>query len=109
MVAYEAADVVITPASNDLVAQPLLESMAVGTPVLASAANATAVDHCRRANGGLYYADREEFAEALRAIMTNSRLRETLGENGRRYVQQHYRWESVLGRFDRLVARVKSR
>jgi glycosyltransferase involved in cell wall biosynthesis len=109
MVAYEAADVTIAPASDDLLAQPLLESMAVGTPVLASAANVAAVEHCRRANGGLYYANREEFSEGLHVVMSNNRLREALGENGRRYVRQHYRWETVLGRFDRLVARVKTR
>ena len=49
MIAYEAADVTIAPASDDLLAQPLLESLAVGTPVLASARNAAAVEHCRRA------------------------------------------------------------
>lgn len=109
MVAYEAADVTIAPASNDLIAQPLLESMAVGTAVLTSAANDAAVEHCRRANGGLYYANRDEFAEAMRVVMTNKRLRDQLGDNGRRYVQQNYRWESVLGRFDRLVGRVRPR
>jgi glycosyltransferase involved in cell wall biosynthesis len=107
MVAYEAADITIAPASDDLLAQPLLESMAVGTPVLASAANLAAVEHCRRANGGLCYANREEFSEALRLVMSNTRLREALGDNGRRYVQQQYRWDSVLGRFDRLVAKVR--
>jgi glycosyltransferase involved in cell wall biosynthesis len=107
MIAYEAADVTIAPASDDLLAQPLLESMAVGTPVLASAANEAAVEHCRRANGGLYYANREEFAEAMKTVMTNNRLRQTLGENGRRYVQQNYRWDSVIGRFDRLVGKVR--
>lgn len=109
MVAYEAADVTIAPAADDLLAQPLLESMAVGTPVLASAANEAAVEHCQRGNGGLYYANREEFAEALRLIMTDDRLRETLGANGRRYVQQNHRWDSVLGRFDRLVGKVRPR
>jgi len=109
MVAYEAADVTIAPAADDLLAQPLLESMAVGTPVLANAANAAAIEHCRRANAGLYYANREEFTEALRTIVGNRRLRDALGENGRRYVQQNYRWESVLGRFDRLVGRVRPR
>jgi glycosyltransferase involved in cell wall biosynthesis len=109
MVAYEAADVTIAPTPDDLLAQPLLESMAVGTPVLASAANEAAVEHCRRGNGGLYYANREEFAEALRTMMTNARVRQALGESGRRYVQQNYRWESVLSRFDRLITRVKSR
>ena len=45
----------------------VLESLAVGTPVLASARNEAAVEHCRRANAGLYYANRDEFVEALAA------------------------------------------
>jgi glycosyltransferase involved in cell wall biosynthesis len=109
MIAYEAADVTIAPASDDLVAQPLLESLAVGTPVLASARNEAAVEHCRRANAGLYYANREEFVEALRLITTDTRLRERLGENGRNYVRQNFRWDAVLGRFDRLIARARPR
>ena len=109
MVAYEAADVTIAPGADDLVSQPLLESFAVGTPVLASACNDAAVEHCRRANGGLFYSNREEFVEALRLIMTNSRLRTRLGENGRTYVRQNFRWDAVLGRFDRLVAKARSR
>jgi glycosyltransferase involved in cell wall biosynthesis len=109
MIAYEAADLTVAPASDDLLAQSLLESIAVGTPVLASARNEAAVEHCRRANAGLYYANREEFVEALRLMTTNGRLRDRLGENGRSYVRQHFRWEAVLGRFDRLVARVRTR
>jgi glycosyltransferase involved in cell wall biosynthesis len=109
MVAYEAAELTIAPAANDLLAQPLLESFAVGTPALVSAANPAAVGHCQRANSGLYYSNGEEFAEAMRLLTTNHRLCETLGENGRRYVQQHHRWDSVLGRFDRLVGRLKAR
>ena len=109
MIAYEAADVTIVPAADDLIAQPLLESFAVGTPVLASACNAAAVEHCRRANAGLYYAGREEFVEALRVLMTKPRLRERLGENGRTYIRQNFRWDAVLGRFDRLVSRARAK
>ena len=107
MIAYEAADVTIAPSADDLVAQPLLESLAVGTPVLASARNPAAVEHCRRANGGLYYSTRAEFVEALRLLTTNARLRNRLGENGRGYVRQNFRWDAVLGRFDRLVSRAR--
>ena len=109
MVAYEAADVTLAPASDDLTAQSLLESLAVGTPVLASARNLAAVEHVRRANAGLYYATREEFVEALRLLMTDTRLREKLGENGRSYIRQNLQWEAVLGRFERLLARVRTR
>lgn len=107
MTAYEAADVAVAPEPDDLMATTVLESMAVGTPVLASGRNAGAVEHCRRANGGLYYADGPEFAEALQLLMTRPRLREQLGESGRRYVSEHCRWDVVLSRFERLMMRVK--
>jgi glycosyltransferase involved in cell wall biosynthesis len=109
MTAYEAADVTIAPSSDDLLAQPLLESLAVGTPVLASARNAAAVEHCRRAGAGLYYASREEFVGALTMLTKNSSLREKLGANGRAYIRNHHRWDGVLGRFDRLIARARPR
>jgi glycosyltransferase involved in cell wall biosynthesis len=107
MIAFEAADITIAPAPDDLLAQSVLESMAVGTPVLASARNASAVAHCRRANAGLFYENREEFVEALRLMARSADLRERLGEAGRRYVDQHYRWDAVIGRFERLIGRVR--
>lgn len=109
MVAYEAADVTLVPGSDDPLAEAVLESFAVGTPVLASARNQAAVEHCRQANGGLYYGNREEFVEALRALMTRSQLREQLGESGRQYVRRHFQWEAVVGRFERLVTMTKNR
>ncbi len=109
MVAYEAADITLAPAPDDVVAQPLLESFAVGTPVLASARNPSAVDHCRRSNAGLYYATGGEFVESLRLLTRDARLRAQLGRNGREYVREHFRWDAVLGRFDRLVSRIRAR
>ena len=109
MIAYEAAEVTLAPDPSDLLAQPVLESLAVGTPVLASARNDAAVEHCRRANAGLYYASREEFVESLQLMMTNTRLREQLGENGRHYVRQHHRWDVVMARFERLAMQVRRR
>lgn len=109
MMAYEAADVTIAPGAGDLVSESLLQSLAVGTPVLANAANVAAVDHLRRANGGLYYANREEFVATLGMLMSNTKLRDRLGENGRQYIKQNYRWDHVLSRFDRLCSRVRSR
>ena len=109
MVAYEAADVTLAPASDDPLALCVLESLAVGTPVLASARNDAAVEHCRRAGAGLYYRNRDEFVEALRTLMTRSKLREQFGEAGRQYIRQYYRWDAVLGRFERLVTLVRGR
>ena len=109
MTAFEAADLTVAPTPDDLLVQPLLESLAVGTPVLVSARNQAAVDHCVRAGAGLYYANRDEFVEGMRLLAKDSRLRERLGENGRAYVGQNFRWEAVLGRFDRLVTKLRAR
>ena len=35
--------------------------------------------------------------------MRERRLREALGENGRRYVRESYRWETVLARYRALI------
>ncbi|MGH7446443.1 MAG: glycosyltransferase, partial [Longimicrobiales bacterium] len=89
--ALEAADVAMAPDPDDILGEHALEGLAAGTPVLASARSAVAVEHVRRSNGGLYYANRDEFVEAMRLLMSNARLRESLGRSGRRYVQQQYR------------------
>jgi glycosyltransferase involved in cell wall biosynthesis len=106
MTAYEAASITIAPGADDLLSQSLLESLAVGTPVLANAANEAAVEHCRRANAGLYYSNRDEFVGALNALKAPA-LRERMGENGRRYIRNHHQWDAVIGRYERLIGRVR--
>lgn len=108
MLAFEAADVVAAPEPDDLLAESVLESFAVGTPVIASARNPAAVEHCRRANAGMYYANREEFVEALRLLMTTERLRAALGRNGQQYTRLNFRWEAVLGRLERLITKLRT-
>lgn len=107
MAAFEAADVTMAPRGDDLSAETVLESFAAGTPVLAAATNEAAVELCTRANAGLYYANREEFIEALSLLTGDSRLRAKLGANGSEFIEQHCRWDHVIGRFDKLLSRLK--
>ena len=79
----------------------------VGTPVLASARNEAAVDYCRRAERRPLLCQPGRVHRALRLLTTDARLRGRLGENGRRFVRQHQRWDAVLGRFERLMMRVR--
>jgi glycosyltransferase involved in cell wall biosynthesis len=106
MTAYEAATVTVAPGSDDLLAQSLLESLAVGTPVLASARNGAAIEHLRRANAGLYYASRAEFVGAMSELRAPE-LRDRMRQNGRRYIRHHHQWDAVLGRFERLVSKIR--
>ena len=106
--ALEAATVVVCPSPYESLSLVALESMAVGTPVLVNARSAVLVEHCVKSNGGLYYADRDEFIECLKLLVGDRRLRAALGQNGRDYVRKNYRWDTVLGKWDRLFAKVRN-
>jgi glycosyltransferase involved in cell wall biosynthesis len=106
--ALEAATVVVCPSPYESLSLVALEAMAVGTPVLANARSTVLVEHCINGNGGLYYADRDEFVECLTLLVGDARLRAALGRSGRDYVRRNYRWDVVLGKYDRIFAKVRN-
>jgi glycosyltransferase involved in cell wall biosynthesis len=106
--ALEAATVVVCPSPYESLSLLALEAMSVGTPVLANARSAVLVEHCVRSNGGLYYSDRDEFVECLKLLVRDARLRAALGQNGRDYVRRNYRWDVVLGKYERIFANVRN-
>jgi glycosyltransferase involved in cell wall biosynthesis len=106
--ALEAATVVVCPSPYESLSLLALEALSVGTPILANARSAVLVEHCVGSNGGLWYADRDEFVECLKLLIRDARLRETLGRNGREYVRRTYRWDVVIDKYERLFARVRN-
>lgn len=106
--ALEAATVVVVPSPYESLSLLALESFAVGTPVLANARSDVLVDHSVRSNAGLFYADRDEFVECLKLLVADERLRGAFGRNGRQYVRRNYRWDVILGKYERLFARLRA-
>ena len=106
--ALEAATVVVCPSPYESLSLLALEGLSVGTPILVNARSAVLVEHAVRSNGGLYYADQDEFVECLKLLVRDDRLRAALGRNGREYVKQHYRWDVVLGKYERLFAKIRN-
>ena len=106
--ALEAATVVVVPSPFESLSLLALEALSVGTPVLVNARSAVLVEHCVRSNGGLYYADRDEFVEALTLLVKDEPLRRALGRNGRDYVRKNYRWDVVLAKYERLFAQIRN-
>ena len=107
--ALEAATVVACPSPYESLSLIALESLAVGTPILCNARSEVLVDHCLRSNGGLFYRDRDEFVECLRMLLADERLRAAMGRSGREYVRKNYRWDVVLGKLDRMIAKTASK
>jgi glycosyltransferase involved in cell wall biosynthesis len=105
--ALEAATIVTVPSPYESLSLLALEAFAVGTPILANARSEVLVDHCLRSNAGLFYADRDEFVEALRLLMSDPDLRTAMGRNGRDYIRKHYRWDVIMAKYDRLLAKLR--
>ena len=106
--ALEAATVVIVPSPYESLSLLALEAFAVGSPILANARSEVLVDHCLRSNAGLFYADRDEFVEALRLLLSDDALRVAMGRNGRDYIRKHYRWDVIMAKYDRILAKIRA-
>ena len=104
--AMAGAAAVVCPSPYESLSIVLLEGLALGTPGLVNAGSAVLKEHCLRSNAGLFYADGDEYAEALDLLVRQEGLRASLGANGRRYVDAEYRWSVVLDRWRGLIAAV---
>jgi glycosyltransferase involved in cell wall biosynthesis len=100
---YAAADVVVVPSViPDSLSRVILEAMTAGRPVIGTRVGGTP-ELVRDGETGLLVerSDPEGLARALEALLDDETLRRTMGEQARRYVDQHF---SESGTVDRLVA-----
>jgi len=104
--ALAGAEVVVCPSPYESLSIVLLEGMALGTPGLVNARSEVLKDHCLVSNAGLFYDDGDEFEAALDLLLSDAGLRAAMGENGRAYVREQYRWDVVVQRWRHLLATV---
>jgi glycosyltransferase involved in cell wall biosynthesis len=105
--AMAGARAIVCPSRYESLSIVLLEGFAAGVPGLVNGRSPVLKDHCLRSNGGLYYEDGDEFAEALDLLATNDGVAQALGANGREYVDANYRWDMVLERYRTLIEAVR--
>lgn len=91
--AYFSSDIFVLPSSYESFGIVLLEAMASGLPIVAS--NIPAVREVLDGCGILVYPTPENFANALRLLVENPKLRNKLSKAGRRKVRE-YDWDRVV-------------
>jgi glycosyltransferase involved in cell wall biosynthesis len=62
-----------------------------------------------RSNAGLFYEDRDEFAEALKLLLSSPQLRDSMGENGKLYFNKNYTWEVIENKYLAVVDELEKR
>lgn len=96
-----AADIGILPSHQEGFSNAILEYMAAGLPVIATATggNFDAVAH--NENGLLVQpAKPDELARAMASLLINSLLRERFGQTGRRRVEQLFSLDACVDRYE---------
>ena len=105
--AIAACEVFVMPSPYESLSIAVLEAWAQGRPVLVNGRSDTLVGQCRRAGGGLWYVNADEFAVALE--MLDPPTRELLGARGRAYVARQYSWQRVEHVYREVVERIATR
>ncbi len=103
--AYAAADIFCLPSVNESFSIALMEGWLGETPALVHADCAVTVEHCRNANGGLYFANYDEFAATLDYLFDHPAAAARMGRGGRAYVLSRYQWPTIIPRYRDLFAR----
>jgi glycosyltransferase involved in cell wall biosynthesis len=103
------ARALLIPSPYESLSIVLLEGWNQAVPALVNAQCSVLHGQVRRANGGLFYRSAREFVEALRTLLDEPVLRAAMGRQGLAYVEQEYRWLTVMQRVEALLAEVATR
>ncbi len=96
----------VSPSSWEAFSLVVVEAWSARTPVLVNGACAATVEHCRRSGGGLAFAGFGEFEGLVGLLAGDARLRTTLGQRGRIYVDRWFRWPRVIDRYATFIESV---
>ena len=105
--ALAGAELLAMPSELESLSMVINEAWAVGKPVLANGKCDVLRGQCRRSNAGLYFDDYYEFREGLQRLESDRDLRAGLGDNGRAYYRDHYRWPVVEGKYNKILASLR--
>lgn len=108
---YAAADLYVGPSLEDAFNLPILEAMACGLPVIASA-NAGASEMIRDGATGFILRDprnSHELATLIRKIQTDSTLRLTIGAAASRYAMSNCSWDDNAEKTKQLLESILMR
>jgi glycosyltransferase involved in cell wall biosynthesis len=93
--AIHASMLLVQPSFYESFSYSVIEAMLCGKPVVVNGRCSVLKDHCEKSGDGLYYESYETFAKALDKLVSDSNLRNRMGDVGKKYVMEHYSSEAV--------------
>ncbi len=95
--AYHACELLVIPSRQEAMSIVVLEAGICGTPVVMT--DACGFDQIQTIGGGfIVSANKQSISEGLHRAFTEDNLKK-MGDNLKRYVNRHYTWDLLIGRF----------
>lgn len=86
----------INPSHFESFSLVLVESWALGRPVMVTASCAATAGQVERSGGGFVYRNYREFAWSLATLESDGQLGDRLGTNGSAFYEANYRWSTLV-------------
>lgn len=106
---YALMDIFVLPSFFEGLPNVMLEAMAMQKPVIATAVGGN-VDLIVDGKNGFLVPTRDDrrIASALKKLIKDSDMRKQMGETNRQMAEEHFSWDSVVPRFERLYRTLSS-
>lgn len=106
--AYAAAELLCQPSQNESFSLVIMESWLCGRPVLVNGGCAVTKNFALESNGGLYFNDYFEFEGAVNYILSHKSEAKMMGDNGKRYVEEHFAWDQIVDKYIQFFKEIKN-
>jgi glycosyltransferase involved in cell wall biosynthesis len=91
---FQSSGVLVAPImTGSGVRVKLLEAMSYGVPIITTEIGAIGIPHN---NGLIIVKSSEEFISKIQQLITSEELRQTIGQQAKEFIQQHYSFSAVL-------------
>ena len=97
------AKALVLPSKYESLSISVLEAMSLSVPVIVNGICEVLKGHCTKSNGGLYYMNYFEFEGIINYIFSHDREYAVMRENALRYVEENYRWDVIMRKFDEIL------
>ena len=99
----------VSPSGLEAFSLAVTEAWTLELPVVVNARCGATREHCERSGGGLWFGSYRQFEGVLDRLVADAAPRRELGARGRRYVDRHFRWPVLIGRYARFLESVAAR